>query len=208
MSEDGHGQYKVPPATWVVIGLAVVLIGGLFGVRMEHQPETTRDYPPRPMIPDGETVLMEAPEIDDEYLPCADCHEGEPVNREVRELEDEHDEQALAHGNLWCFSCHSDEEQQSLELSDGTRVAFEDSWQLCTQCHGKKLADWRAGVHGKRTGHWRGDREYRTCVVCHEPHAPAFKPLVPKSRPPRPEEVAPAGVTTVAAPGDGDHGDS
>jgi hypothetical protein len=208
MSNEDHGRASVPPATWVVIGLAIVLIGGLFGVRLEHQPETTRDYPARPMIPDGESVLMAAPEIDDDYMPCDDCHEGEPVNREVRVLEDEHEEQELVHGNLWCFHCHSGERQQSLELADGTSVEFEDSWQLCTQCHGKKLADWRAGVHGKRTGHWRGPKEYRTCVVCHEPHAPAFAPLAPMPRPPRPNEIAPTGVEAAEVSGDGDHGDS
>jgi hypothetical protein len=60
---------------------------------------------------------------------------------------------------------------------------------LCTQCHAKKLPEWRAGVHGKQTGHWRGTKEYRTCVVCHEPHSPAFGPLHPEPRPKRPDEI-------------------
>jgi hypothetical protein len=188
---DSDGD-RVPShqlTTWVVIGVAIVLIGGLFGVRFEHQPESTRDYPPRPLIPDGETVLLPAPEIDDEYLPCSDCHADRAANRVVRELEDEHDENELKHGNLWCLHCHDTNRLDSLHLADGSLVAFEDSWQLCTQCHAKKLPDWRAGVHGKRTGHWRGDKEYRTCVTCHEPHAPAFRPLPPKPPPRRPTEI-------------------
>jgi hypothetical protein len=68
-------------------------------------------------------------------------------------------------------------------------VEFEESWRLCTQCHGKKLADWRAGVHGKRTGNWRGAKEYRTCVVCHDPHSPPFQPIEPL---PAPLHPAPA----------------
>jgi len=70
-------DHRVPPSyqlvTWTLIGLTVVLIGGLFGVRTEHQPETTRDYPFRALIPDEEPVLRAAPEIDDEYMPCLPC---------------------------------------------------------------------------------------------------------------------------------------
>ena len=73
---------------------------------MEHQPGTSRDYPSRPQIPDGASVLMSAPEIDDEYLPCVDCHEPNDgqTNLTVRELEEDHDEiglltwQSVVHG--------------------------------------------------------------------------------------------------------------
>lgn len=173
-------------ATWLVIGFAAVVIAALFGVRFEHQPETTRDYASRALIPDAEPRLLAAPEVDDEYMPCADCHAGRASRPEVRELEDEHEEQAVSHGNLWCLHCHDAGKVSSLHLADGTPVALEESWRLCTQCHAEKLADWRAGVHGKVTGHWRGPRDYRTCVVCHEPHSPAFEPLAPKPPPARP----------------------
>ncbi len=181
-----------PPqlATWTVIGAAIVVILALFGVQTEHQPDSSRAYPSRPQIPDAQATLMPAPEVDDEYLPCADCHEGEKPNREVRELEDEHEENIVEHGNLWCFHCHDENNPNSLHLADDAAVDFEESWKLCTQCHAKKLPDWRAGVHGKRTGHWRGTKEYRTCVVCHEPHRPAFPSMAPESRPPRPEEIS------------------
>jgi hypothetical protein len=59
--------------------------------------------------------------------------------------------------------------------------------RLCTRCHAKKIPDWRAGVHGKRTGYWHGPKEYQTCVACHDPHSPLFKPLEPKP-PPIPAE--------------------
>jgi hypothetical protein len=186
-------RYEPPPyqfLTWIVLGLAVVLIGSLFGMRAQHQPETTRDYPPREMLADAEPVLLAAPEIDDEYMPCSDCHEGEATNATRRALEDDHEDTELAHGNLWCLHCHDTQQSDELRLADGTYVAFEDSWQLCTQCHAKKLADWRAGVHGWRTGHWWGPKEYRTCVVCHDPHAPRFKPLAPEPPPRRPEAIA------------------
>jgi hypothetical protein len=160
-----------------------VLVLGLFAVRCEHQPDTSRVYPSRAMLPDAVPVLLPAPEIDDEYMPCSDCHEDEPTNATPRELEDEHEDQELAHGDLWCLHCHDAGQRDYLHQADGTLVEFENSWELCTQCHGSKLPDWRAGVHGKRTGHWRGPKEYRTCVACHEPHTPRFEPLEPEPPP-------------------------
>jgi hypothetical protein len=212
-TEPGPEDYRVPPhqlATWVVLGAAVVLIGGLVGVRLEHQPETTRDYPVRTLasLPHAEPVLLPSPEMNDEYLPCSDCHEDEPTNRTQRELEEEHEDKAtLAHGDLWCLRCHDADNRDYLHLSDGTLVEFENSWQLCTQCHGKKLADWRAGVHGKRTGHWRGPSEYRTCVTCHNPHSPPFEPIEPKPVPVRPEHIG-DGMDTASGAGDENHGKS
>ncbi|MCP5068182.1 MAG: hypothetical protein GY946_16595, partial [bacterium] len=44
----------VPPhqlATWTVLGLAIIVIGVLFGVQTEHQPDTSRPYPSRALIP-------------------------------------------------------------------------------------------------------------------------------------------------------------
>jgi len=175
--------------TWVILGLAVVMVLGMITIRTDHQPDSSRDYPSRPQVPDAEPVLLSPPPMNDEYFPCGDCHEDEPPNPAERELVDEHDEMNFKHGELWCLACHDLNDREKLHLADDTLIEFEDSWQLCTQCHGKKLADWRAGVHGKRTGHWRGPKEYWSCVKCHNPHSPPFEPLVPKPPPPRPEDL-------------------
>ncbi len=73
--QDPEGNYVPPPqlATWSVIGLAIVAILGLFGVQVEHQPDTSRNYPSRALIPDAAAALLPAPEVDDEYPPCNDC---------------------------------------------------------------------------------------------------------------------------------------
>jgi len=176
-------------ATWLILGSVTVLILGLTGVRMDHQPDTSRDYPSRAMLPHEKPTLLPRPEMDDEYWPCSDCHDDEPTIRERRELEDEHDDHELAHGDLWCLSCHDADNRDQLHLADGVAVSFEDSWQLCTQCHAEKLPDWRAGVRGKRTGNWRGPAEDRRCVACHNPHDPPFQPIVPKPPPVRPEQI-------------------
>ncbi|MDF1562714.1 MAG: cytochrome c3 family protein [Deltaproteobacteria bacterium] len=136
-------------------------------------------------------VQAKAPPISEGYFPCSDCHADMETNRERRELEDEHDSVVLKHGTRerWCFDCHDPDNRDELRLASGTKIPFEKSYRLCGQCHGPKLRDWRAGVHGKRTGKWNGEKEYLLCVHCHNPHAPLFAPLVPKRRPRAPHEI-------------------
>jgi hypothetical protein len=201
-NSSGPEDYRPPGyqlVTWVVLGLALVVVVGLVTVRTDHQPDTSRDYPSRAQVPDVEPVLLPPPPMDDEYFPCGDCHEDEPPNPVEREFEDEHDVMEFKHGTLWCLDCHDLKNRERLHLADDALVEFENSWQLCTQCHGKKLADWRAGVHGKRTGHWRGPKEYWNCVQCHNPHTPAFKPLEPKPPPLRPENITVTGNVRLEA---------
>jgi len=192
--QQGGPQGGRPPSvrstTWSAFGLAFVLVFALFATRCELGPDASRAYASRTLPPEPEPELLarETPQ-NDEYWPCSDCHEGEPTNRTPRQLEDEHDDKQLAHGDVWCLSCHAEEDRDALHLADTASVPFDESWRLCTQCHGAKLADWRAGVHGKRTGHWWGPKQYRTCVSCHDPHAPAFEPLTPRPPPIRPARI-------------------
>ncbi len=176
-------------ATWVVLGLAVVLVLGLLSVRCAFGPDVARSYPSRTLPPEPLPVLLPPPEMNDDYAPCNDCHEGEPTDPTQREFEDDHEETVLAHGDLWCLRCHDTGDRDSLRLSNGTLVEFEESWKLCTQCHGQRLDEWKAGVHGKRTGHWWGAKEVWTCVACHDPHSPKFKPIEPKPPPVPPSMV-------------------
>jgi hypothetical protein len=166
--------------------LAVVFAasGGLFGK------SSARGYPSRPLGPDSEPMLVAPPPIDEEFFPCDDCHEDEPADPLVREL-DEHDSIKLAHGDLWCLDCHARDQRDLLHLSDASPVEMAESWRLCSRCHAKKMPDWRAGVHGKRTGNWWGPKEYLSCVACHDPHSPLFKSLEPKPPPTPAHEIRP-----------------
>lgn len=175
--------------TWLFLGAAFLSVLLLFSVRCAEGPETARAYPSRVLAPEPKPVLLPPPPPSDEYFPCSDCHEDEPTDRTVRKLEDEHDELELSHGKLWCLDCHDADHRDELHLANEGRIPFEESWRLCTQCHGAKLADWRAGVHGKRMGSWWGPKEYWNCVACHDPHSPHFKPLEPKPPPVRPEQI-------------------
>lgn len=186
--------------TWAFLGAALVGVLALFSIRCAYGPQTHPVYASRSLSPEPQAVLLPPPPMDDEYFPCSDCHEDEPIDRTVRELEDEHDDLQLAHGETWCFDCHSGDERDRLHLANGRLVPYEESWRLCTQCHGSKLAEWRAGVHGKRTGHWWGPKEYQNCVACHDPHSPGFKELEPEPPPRRPEALSSMASTDGGGP--------
>lgn len=196
--EDGEeiaGEYRPPSnqlGTWVVLGAAFITVLSLFSVRVSQDPNSSRDYPSRVLPAGPPPVLMAEPDMDDEYWPCSDCHEDEVTNYKVRELTEEHENRAeFSHGTTWCLDCHDAMDRDSLHLANGALVSFDETWKLCTQCHGTKLSDWRAGVHGKRTGYWQGPQEYWSCVACHDPHniTPAFKPIVGEPRPRCPDEL-------------------
>ncbi len=78
--------------------------------------------------------------------------------------------------------------RDKLKLADGEIIDFTESYRLCGQCHGNIYRDWKAGIHGKRVGSFKGGkRTYFLCVNCHNPHDPKFKPLKPEPPPIRPE---------------------
>ena len=187
-------------AVWTVIGTVLVGVVVLSSIRCALGPQTPPHYASRSLPPEPEPVLLPGPEPDEAYYPCSDCHEGEATDRTVRKLEDEHEDLVLDHGNLWCLHCHDADNRDRLHLANGETVAFDESWRLCTQCHGQKLADWRAGVHGKRVGHWWGAKQYNTCVSCHQPHSPHFAPLAPKPPPLPPTQIVRHVPTAPTAP--------
>jgi len=139
----------------------------------------------------GKLELLLVPPSED-YYPCTDCHEpGDPVNRTPRKLEDEHEDIVLEHGGgrLWCLDCHSAENRDFLHTASGNAIPFERAHELCGQCHFRRYKDWTRNVHGKRIGNWNGDKQVFVCFKCHEQHSPKFKPLTPKPRPARPDEI-------------------
>lgn len=131
--------------------------------------------------------------------PCRACHGPEKdfkINWTREEVLRVHTDIRLKHGGVrvWCLDCHSPEERNYLlPLSDGKRIPFERSYELCGKCHGTKYRDWRNGIHGKRVGYWNGKKIYMLCTQCHNPHAPRFRPIEPMpppKKPRSPKEVA------------------
>jgi hypothetical protein len=137
-----------------------------------------------------QSLNLPPPPFTEGVFPCSDCHDPDmlPSNPERRKLRIAHQEIELKHDaeHRWCLDCHDAEDRDQLHLAGGELVPFESSYMLCGQCHGDKYRDWRAGVHGRRTGNWDGEKSYLLCVHCHDAHDPAFKPLTPKPPPTRP----------------------
>jgi hypothetical protein len=142
---------------------------------------------------DPKQIQVPPPPFTEGIFPCTQCHDGKTVklNTTRRKLVDMHDDIALKHGpeSRWCLDCHSAEHRDQLHLVDGTLIEFSRSFLLCGQCHGDKYRDWKVGVHGKRTGHWNGEKQYLLCVNCHNPHSPHFKPLKPLPPPVKPSDI-------------------
>ncbi|MEK6623806.1 MAG: hypothetical protein AABY86_02480 [Bdellovibrionota bacterium] len=122
-------------------------------------------------------------------FPCSACHEAMDLNTKQRILVDEHTNIVLEHDakNRWCLDCHNPKDRDKLRLASGKLVDFSQSYLLCGQCHGPTYRDWKAGVHGKRSGSWNGTKSYYLCVHCHNPHSPRVKKVVPFPAPPAPE---------------------
>jgi len=148
--------------------------------------ETSQSY-------DTPKYFVPPPPFSDGIFPCSDCHADMDVNPERRELEDEHVEisEMFNHASdqRWCLDCHNPDNRDKLRLANGDLVSFEESYNLCGQCHGTIFRDWKAGIHGKRTGEWNGKKQYRLCVHCHNPHSPKFKPIQPLPPPDNPLEI-------------------
>ena len=141
----------------------------------------------------AQDLQVPPPPFTEGLFPCTACHDGktQKVNPVRRDLQGMHSDIQLRHGpaSRWCLDCHDPLGRDRLHLANGEKIAFEVSYELCGQCHGEKLRDWRAGVHGKRTGRWDGPKQYLLCVNCHNPHSPRFQPLKPMPPPVRPEAV-------------------
>ena len=134
-----------------------------------------------------EDIQVPPPPFSEDIFPCSECHADQEPNPQRRELE-MHEDIVLKHAekNRWCLDCHDAKNRDMLHLADGELVDFKESYRLCGQCHGPKLRDWRAGIHGRRTGSWSGQKRYLLCIHCHNPHSPKFKKLKPEPAPVKP----------------------
>jgi hypothetical protein len=137
-----------------------------------------------------EDIQVPPPPFSEDIFPCSQCHAEQETNPQRRKLE-MHEDIVLKHAeqNRWCLDCHDAKNRDMLHLADGELVDFKESYRLCGQCHGPKLRDWRAGIHGRRTGSWNGQKQYLLCIHCHDPHSPKFKKLKPEPAPVKPGRI-------------------
>ena len=180
--------------------LLLLAAAGLAGCPAEN--ETPPWYTPLPAGTPGEVLTAPTPAIEKIEVPpppfspgiypCSQCHARVTPNTRRRTLTF-HKEIVLRHDeeHRWCLDCHNPDDRDKLRLASGESVPFEESYRLCGQCHGDKYRDWRAGVHGRRSGSWDGHKTYLLCAHCHNPHRPGFHPGFQDGRPPGRTPIVP-----------------
>lgn len=190
---------KSPLALRVTVALIVTLVllagwwiyersfAGVDPVVMEQEHTwSLREVPAfeATILPTGGTPLVDSGEFtfagEPVMVACSVCHttrQPELANASGAQLESFHQGLQMVHGDLNCLSCHHGENYDQLRRADGSFIAYEQSMQLCAQCHGPQYRDYQHGSHGGMTGYWdldRGPRIRNNCMACHDPHAPAY----------------------------------
>jgi hypothetical protein len=144
--------------------------------------------PPSASAPLREEITIEPRTTHWATYPCLQCHKTREPDPRPRPLTQFHGSKVLNHGAhaSWCYRCHAKDDPGELLLSDGVRVGFDASHELCGSCHGDKLRDFNQNLHGLTTGNWNGPKVRRSCTGCHDPHDPKFAPMTPEPPPIRP----------------------
>lgn len=186
-----HYVYMSPPLSALAV-VAAVLAVAAFAAEVGQRPvvrSTTlpATHPveinrhPAPRVASGAINHAGRPAT----IACGTCHavrQPDPKNRTSADLDQFHQGLQIAHGTNTCLSCHDAGNYDSLKLADGRKVAFEDSIELCSQCHGPQRRDYDRGAHGGMNGYWdltRGGRVRNTCIDCHDAHVPKYQSAHP-----------------------------
>ena len=109
---------------------------------------------------------------------CTECHTKPLADMNSIGLKKAHWDIKLDHANLKtmnCITCHNGDDMDHLKSLTDTKIDFNSSYILCSQCHTKQFKDWTGGAHGKQMGGWAPPRTAMTCVNCHNPHKPYFQ---------------------------------
>lgn len=141
---------------------------------------------PDPNFTENIDITLPASTLD--LLACVKCHKGLKVKANKRVLTGTHIDFVFDHPgfnseNKWCYSCHYPAALDSLRLETGKLLSYQKSYELCFQCHITNYTYWALGIHGRRTGKWNGEKQYLSCIYCHNPHSPKFKLSVPMKPP-------------------------
>nr|WP_290669303.1 hypothetical protein [Ardenticatena sp.] len=145
-------------------------------------------------LPDDHEALQEEVYVltrkeDLTQFPCSRCHTDSLATLRAQSEQEgqlQHWNISLVHAStqtMTCETCHDVEENvDALRTLAGQSVDFDQSYQVCAQCHASQFEDWLGGAHGKQVGGWASPRVMQTCADCHDPHEPEWDvrwPAVP-----------------------------
>lgn len=106
---------------------------------------------------------------------CSECHRKPLLEIKGKEYKKAHWDIKILHANaeiMNCVTCHNGNDMDNLKSLTGSKIDFNLSYKLCSQCHNNQFEDWKGGAHGKNIGGWSLPRAANTCVNCHNPHNP------------------------------------
>jgi len=192
-----HGGDVMHKSIGVIIGICTVLsFSTFFPVERAAGMSAAQSHGAMQTVSENDAeehtipeFFVPPPPFSEDIYPCSECHadmEPDPTRRELEEHTEIAESFSHARQQRWCLDCHNPDDRDKLRLANGQLITFEESYYLCGQCHGTIFRDWKAGLHGKRTGEWNGKKMYRLCVHCHNPHHPKFAPLTPMPPPNNP----------------------
>jgi len=129
------------------------------------------------------TIEIEKRVLAMKNFPCMKCHTQKDQLQVLKKmtfpLNKPHSELTFKHMPTVknCYTCHNKDNLNTLHLFNKSTISFDQSYQLCSQCHGEKKRDWGLGIHGRQMGSWNEKKFRFTCVSCHDPHRPKFKQM-------------------------------
>lgn len=174
----------------VFLSLSVLLYKDMIPFHTKHNIENVQDVTEFTSLNTVRDPAMEASFLNKagfQYR-CNNCHQHFEKEKSNKPLIAEHEDIILQHGiNKSCNNCHHPDDKESLiGFSSDSKINFNESQLLCQKCHGPKYRDWQIGVHGRPMGYWdinKGTSYKPSCVSCHDPHFPKFKPIKPAPAP-------------------------
>lgn len=185
-----HGAHSLPLALLVGVFGCLALWFVLGGTRADVPAAPAILVTTEQVAPGARRVPMREPAtvvVGGFTHSCNDCHRIFEAGPQQREKRVQHTHIQLRHGmNDNCFNCHSRQDRNSLTLTSGQLISYNDVPRLCAQCHGTVFRDWQRGTHGKTLGSWdvsSGKQTRLTCNECHDPHAPAYPGIAPLPAP-------------------------
>lgn len=134
----------------------------------------------------GKKFLIPERESQITSFQCSNCH-----SKPLTDIQSKDERYKKSHWNIKlvhagenvmnCQTCHVDNDMDQLHTLTKTKLRFNHSYKVCSQCHAQQFQDWKGGAHGKRLGGWAKPAVKQTCVGCHNPHKPAFEKRMPEA---------------------------